>query len=213
MSDIKVLIADDHHLMVDGIKSLLDDVEGLEIVGVANDGEETMVFVSRKPVDVILLDLQMPKMNGFQVAEQIKKKYPKIRILVLTMYDKPGFIRELLESGVDGYVLKNTGKEELVEGIKTVNNGEKFFSKEVSGIFYDSFRKEKDENTFLTTREIEIIKLIAQELTSQEIADKLFLSHFTVDTHRRNIINKLGVKNTAGLIRYAYENGYFDLQN
>jgi len=213
MSDIKVLIADDHHLMVDGIKSLLDDVEGLEIVGVANDGEETMVFVSRKPVDVILLDLQMPKMNGFQVAEQIKKKYPKIRILVLTMYDKPGFIRELLESGVDGYVLKNTGKEELVEGIKTVNNGEKFFSKEVSGIFYDSFRKEKDENTFLTSREIEIIKLIAQELTSQEIADKLFLSHFTVDTHRRNIINKLGVKNTAGLIRYAYENGYFDLQN
>ncbi|MEQ8689200.1 MAG: response regulator transcription factor [Imperialibacter sp.] len=213
MSDIKVLIADDHHLMVDGIKSLLDDVEGLEIVGVANDGEETMVFVSRKPVDVILLDLQMPKMNGFQVAEQIKKKYPAIRILVLTMYDKPGFIRELLESGVDGYVLKNTGKEELVEGIKTVNNGEKFFSKEVSGIFYDSFRKEKDENTFLTTREIEIIKLIAQELTSQEIADKLFLSHFTVDTHRRNIINKLGVKNTAGLIRYAYENGYFDLQN
>jgi len=94
-----------------------------------------------------------------------------------------------------------------------VNNGEKFYSKEVSGIFYDSFRKDKDENTFLTSREIEIIKLIAQELTSQEIADKLFLSHFTVDTHRRNIINKLGVKNTAGLIRYAYENGYFDLQN
>jgi two-component system, NarL family, nitrate/nitrite response regulator NarL len=213
MSDIKVLIADDHHLMVDGIRSLLDDVEGLEIVGVANDGEETMVFVSRKPVDVILLDLQMPKMNGFQVAEQIKKKYPTIRILVLTMYDKPGFIRELLESGVDGYVLKNTGKEELVQGIMTVHKGEKFFSKEVSGIFYDSFRKEKDENTFLTSREIEIIKLIAQELTSQEIADKLFLSHFTVDTHRRNIINKLGVKNTAGLIRYAYENGYFDLQN
>jgi DNA-binding NarL/FixJ family response regulator len=213
MSGIKVLIADDHHLMVDGIRSLLDDVEGIEIAGVANDGEETMVFVSRHPVDVILLDIQMPKLNGFQVAEQIKKKYPATKILVLTMYDKPGFIRELLESGVDGYVLKNTGKDELVQGIRTVSKGEKFFSKEVSGIFYDSFRKEKEDNTFLTTREIEIIKLIAQEFTSQEIADKLFLSHFTIDTHRRNIINKLGVKNTAGLIRYAYENGYFDLQS
>ncbi len=213
MSKIKVLIADDHHLMIDGLQSLLDSVDGIEIVGVAHDGHEAITFASRKPVDVILLDIQMPKMNGFQVAAELKTKRPEIKLLVLTMYDKPGFIRELLESGVDGYVLKNTGKEELVEGIRAVMQGERYFSKEVETIFFDSLKKSKDDTAFLTTREVEIMKLIAREFTSQEIAEQLFLSHFTVDTHRKNIISKLGVKNTAGLIRYAYENGYFELKN
>lgn len=213
MKKIKVLIADDHHLMIDGLKSLLDSVEQVEIVGIAHDGLEALKIISRKQVDVVLLDIQMPKMNGFEVAAELKTKHPEIKILMLTMYDKPGFIRELLETGVDGYVLKNTGKEELVEGIQAVMAGERYFSKEVETIFFDSLKKSRDESAFLTAREVEIMKLIARELTSQEIAEQLYLSHFTVDTHRKNIISKLGVKNTAGLIRYAYENGYFDLKN
>ncbi|MFI5221023.1 MAG: response regulator [Bacteroidia bacterium] len=212
---IKVIIADDHQMFIDGIKSLLRTHKNISIVGEANNGEQVLEILSKDPADIILMDVNMQVMDGIEATKQVRSKYPNVKILMLTMFNTKEYIEKVLRAGAHGYILKNTGKEELHEAIDKIMNGESYFSKEVTGRIMEGIQKRKSvENdpmrAELTDREKEVLKLISQELTTQEIADKLFISHHTVETHRKNLISKLNVKNTAGLVKYAVLQGLAD---
>ena len=209
---IKIIIADDHQLFIDGIKSILKSIRNMEIIGEVNNGNLLLELLEQQQCDVILMDINMPEMNGIDATKLIKSKFPGIRILMLTMYSSRDYIEKLLRVGADGYILKNTGKEELQEAIETVYKGESFFSKEVTERIMEGLQKKKttEKNAYvveLTEREIDVLKLIVQEFTTTEIAEKLFISTHTVETHRKNLISKLNVRNIAGLVKYAMQHG------
>lgn len=202
------MIADDHQVIIDGIKSLLTSEE-IQAVGEAHSGDELMDKLTRTTPDVILLDINMPGMNGLEAASLIRQKYPVVKLLVLTMYNKPEFIRNLISAGVHGYLLKNTGKAELLNAIRMVYNGEDYFSHEVSKTLIASMKSNtSSQEPQLTKREKEVLKLIAKGMSTLEIAEKLFVSKHTIDTHRKNLLGKLNIKNSVGLARYAIDNGY-----
>lgn len=213
MEKIKILVADDHQIFRDGIKSLLAGEENIEVVAEAGDGEEVIEQVKNRPVDEVLMDIHMPNMNGVEASKLLKRHYPDIKILALTMYDDDNHILEILEAGAQGYLLKNTNKNELISAIKALAGGNSYFTEVVSHkillqlkrVRKQRIKKGKDPNMPLTEREIEVLRLIAEGLTNTQIADKLFISHRTVDTHRRNLLRKLHVSNTAGLVKYAYQ--------
>ena len=209
---IKIIIADDHQLFIDGIKSILKSIRNMEIIGEVNNGNLLLELLEQQQCDVILMDINMPEMNGIDATKLIKSKFPEIRILMLTMYSSRDYIEKLLRVGADGYILKNTGKEELQEAIETVYKGESFFSKEVTERIMEGLQKKKtaEKNAYvveITEREIDVLKLIVQEFTTTEIAEKLFISTHTVETHRKNLISKLNVRNIAGLVKYAMQHG------
>ena len=216
---IKVLITDDHQMFIDGIKALLVDSEEIHVVAMANNGEEALEKLKNQPIDVVIMDINMPVMNGIEATKQIKEKYPDVKILALTMYIEKELITEIVKAGATGYILKNTGKEELVNALTTIAKGEKFYSSDVALKMMDAkttleyaedLKDHKNLNINLTKREEEILKLIAQEYTTTQIAEKLFISFFTVETHRKNLIRKLNVKNVAGLVKFAIKNGLVD---
>lgn len=206
---INILIADDHKMIIDGLKSMLATEEGLQVVGEAYNGKEVLERLKQYPVDLILMDINMPELDGIDATRKLKTQFPKVKVLVLTMYNKPEFVRNLMEAGADGYILKNTGKDELLEAIRQLHAGQPYWGKEITKTVMESLRGGPANNTLvLTRREKEILKLIVEEYTTPEIAEKLFISNYTVETHRKNLLSKLGVKNVAGLVRYAMENGY-----
>ncbi len=214
---IKVLIAEDHQIMIDGIRSLLADENSIQIVAAANNGREALDKLAENPVDVVIADVNMPEMSGIELTRAIAAKYPQIRVLVLTMYNDQEIITEILNAGAAGYILKNTGQEEFVDAIRTVAGGGSYFSDEVTHTMLQSFQAkakepetEEDNRPPLTKREKEIVRLIAQENSSAEIAEKLFISQRTVETHRKHIIKKVGIKNVAGLVKYAIEQKLLD---
>ncbi len=212
---IKIIIADDHQMFIDGIKSLLKTNKNMSIVGEANNGVQLLEVLSKTPADIILMDVNMPEMDGIEATKQVCQKYPNTKVLMLTMFNTRDYIEKLLRAGAHGYILKNTGKEELHEAIETLIKGESYFSKEVTERIMEGLQKKKStENNpmtvELTEREKDVLKLIAQELTTQEIADKLYISFHTVETHRKNLISKLGVRNIAGLVKYAVMNGFVE---
>lgn len=202
------MIADDHQVIIDGLKSLVEGEE-IEAIGEALTGQELMDKLSRNTPDVVLVDINMPQMDGIEASTMIRKKFPLVKIVILTMYDKPEFIRNLVSIGVNGYLLKNTGKTELLTAIRKVYAGEDYFSREVSKTLISSMKSSVfDQQVQLTKREKEVLKLIAKGLSTSEISEELFVSTHTVDTHRKNLLGKLQIKNTAGLVRFAFENGY-----
>jgi DNA-binding NarL/FixJ family response regulator len=203
---IKILVADDHPMIIEGLTLALSGSDSVSVVAKAREGEEVLSNLRKESVDVILLDINMPGLNGFETIKKIKPEYPEIKIIVLTMYDKPEFIRSVIESGANGYLLKNTGKDEMILAIQKVYRGETFFSQDVQKILK---KEESDPNSsvHLTRREKEVLCLIAREKTTPEIAEELFISTHTVDTHRKNLLAKLNVKNAAGLVKYAMDNG------
>lgn len=212
---IKIIIADDHQMFIDGIKSLLKLDKKMTIVGEANNGQEVLEILLKTKTDIILMDVNMLVMDGIEATKQVRQKYPDVKILMLTMFNTRDYIEKVLRAGAHGYILKNTGKEELHEAIETVMRGESYFSKEVTERIMEGLQKKKvaENNPMmveLTEREKDVLKLIAEELTTQEIADKLFISHHTVETHRKNLISKLNVRNTAGLVKYAVHQGLVD---
>lgn len=212
---IKIIIADDHQLFIDGIKSIIKSIKNLEISAEVNNGKQLLEHLSKQGCDVILMDINMPDMDGIEATKEVKKRYPNIKIIMLTMYSSRDYIEKLLRVGADGYILKNTGKEELQKAIETVHQGESYFSAEVTERIMEGLQKKKsaEKNSFmveLTEREIDVLKLIVQELTTSEIAEKLFISTHTVETHRKNLISKLNVRNIAGLVKYAMQNGLVD---
>jgi len=211
----KIIIADDHQMFIDGLKSLLNTNNQLEIVGEANNGKQLLELLANTPSDIVLMDVNMPEMDGVEATKQLAQHYPHIKVLMLTMFNTRDYIEKLLKAGAHGYILKNTGKEELFEAIEKVMAGESYFSKEVTERIMEGLQRkktiEKDPMMVeLTDREKEVLKLIVQEMTSNEIAEKLFISFHTVETHRKNLISKLGVKNIAGLVKYAFQQGLID---
>lgn len=208
MTNLKIFIADDHQLLIDGLTSFFKELDGFEVIGHANDGLVLLQEIATKVPDIILLDLNMPKMDGMTTLKNIKANYPNIKVIIISNYHQSQLIKETKALGANGYVLKNGSKSDLLSAIETVNSGKMYFPEEEektnnNSVFADEFMKKHQ----LTKREVEIIRLVCQELNSKEIAEKLFIAEFTVNTHRRNILSKLGMKNTPALINFAKQNG------
>lgn len=201
---IKVFITDDHYMIVEGIRSLLHNDTDLEWMGHAMTAESCLAFLKLHRPDVVLLDISLPDKNGIDLCREIKTLYPDIRIIGLSSFNQQSFIQKMMESGASGYILKNATRDELKEAIETVMNGMAFLSSEAALTIE---RNEDSKIPVLTRREKEILELIAQGLTNHTIADKLFISTTTVDTHRKNILAKFNAKNTATLIRLAGQFG------
>ena len=211
---IKILVVDDHNIVSDGLRSLIEDTYGMECVGTAPNGKMALEVVKSLPVDVVLMDIDMPIMNGIEATRAVKRDHPLVKVISLTMHKERGMVQRLMECGADGYMLKNSDRDELITAIRKVASGQKYFSSDVAMSLL-----QKTDTTVLpgegtladiTEREAEIIRMLAQGLSSKEIGDKLFISNRTVDTHRTNIMQKLGLHNVAGLIRWAFNNGYAD---
>lgn len=209
---IKIVIADDHRMFIDGLKALLKTQKQFSITGEALNGKQLLEILGNTAADIILMDVNMPEMDGIEATKQVKLHYPQIKVLMLTMFNTRDYIEKLLRAGADGYILKNTGKEELTIAIETIMRGESFFSKEVTEKIMEGLQKKKNQEndpmmTELTEREKDVLKLIVEELTTNEISETLHISPHTVETHRKNLISKLQVKNIAGLVKYAIQHG------
>lgn len=212
MKNIKILLADDHAILRDGLKIALQTDKSFKILGEAGDGEEVIEMVKKLQPDIVILDINMPKMSGIEAARAIRKFDKKIRILILTMHEQENYIVDAISSGVNGYIFKMSDMEEFLLAIKELAAGRDYFSEKVSKIVFKGMQskaqKSEDlEKVHITTREKEILKLLAKGRTSQEIAETLFISYFTVGQHRKNILEKLGLKNTAELVFYAVREG------
>ena len=208
-------MADDHQLVIDGLKLMFDDTPNIIFVGSANNGEAALEELSKHDVDVLLLDINMPVMNGIECCGLARQQFPNLKILALSMMKDASLVKEILKAGATGFLLKNAGQDEVISAIERVHNGEQAFSDEILKIVMGSFSddKEKAPNNKLpkiSRREKQILKLIVWEKTTHEIAQELFISFGTVETHRRNLLHKLDVKNTAGLVRVALENNLLD---
>ena len=211
---IRVYIADDHQVLLDGLRTLLSSFEDLEVVGVGHNGLEAIQFLRSEAVDVMLLDINMPQMNGIETCKIIQRDFPNVKVIALSMYNKASFIQQMLKNGAMGYVLKNTGQEDLVQAIRTVHKGEQYLGPNASKTLMASVLGQKKKNRSyipeLTRREKEILDLIAKEYTTQEIGTELHISLNTVETHRKNLLSKCGVRNSVGLIKVAYERGLLE---
>ncbi|HWP83395.1 MAG TPA: response regulator transcription factor [Bacteroidota bacterium] len=219
---IRLLIADDHSIVRSGLRALLESGEHFAVIGEATNGEQAIRMATKTKPDVILLDLSMPKLSGIEAARLLKEKLPQLKILILTIYESEEYVSQMVGAGVDGYVLKNADRKELLDAISTVASGKRYFSRKISDIIIDGFIKKTSSEEQprtpppvrkLSQREIQILQFIAQGLTSPQIAEKLFLSVRTVNTHRSNIMKKLGIHETAGLVRYAFEIGLLKLKS
>jgi two-component system response regulator NreC len=206
--NIRIAIADDHPLVSQGLKSLIEDQSDISLVGIAENGVELLNILKLMPVDIALVDIDMPIKNGIETTKDITLNFPATRVIILTMHDEKAMIKQLMELGAFGYLLKNCGQVELLLAIRNVAAGKKHFSGDVTMALLtdDPIPGDSPELKELTTREIEILTLIATGQSNKEIGDKLFISHRTVDTHRTNLMKKLDVHNIAGLIRIAYRN-------
>ncbi len=208
---IRVLIADDHQMFIDGLKALLASEPDISTGGQALNGNEVIKYLKNNVVDVILMDINMPELDGIETTKIVTKNYKYVKVLMLTMHKGMEYINQIINTGASGYILKNTGKRELIEAIKTVASGNPYYSKEVTETIIGSFKTVKEpelkkDEIQLTSREREILKLIAQEFTTPEISEALNISQHTTDTHRRNLLSKLNARNTAGLVLYAVNN-------
>lgn len=206
---IKVAITDDHPIVANGLKKILDDFANIDVVAVYTTGNDMLKEVGASLPDVMLLDMNLPDLEGPELARQLLKKFPSIKIIVLTSSDVTVQVKKMLQIGCQGYLLKDSDDKTIVQAIETVYDGGQFLSPVIQQqLVNDMFRtKNQKQNTLLTRREKEVLQLITQEFTNQEIADKLFISLHTVDNHRSSLLQKLDAKNTAGLVKKAIENG------
>ncbi|WP_435353909.1 response regulator transcription factor [Emticicia sp. SJ17W-69] len=212
---IRVLIADDHVIVAESLSILIDTMDGIEVVGTVNNGWQVLTFLETNDADVVLTDLHMPLMNGIETTIRVREKYPKVAVMLLTMSEETSVIKEALVAGVDGYIMKRAERKELEQAIKTVASGQKFFSEAVvmrlAQMPNPNTTNGKDniaEHISLTPREIEVMQLVIQDLSNNEIAEKIFISPTTVETHRRNLMKKLGVSSALGLMRWAMKHGF-----
>ncbi len=214
---IQILIVDDHQIIIDGIKSLLAKMSNLAVVAEANNGKDAIEVLNKIKVDIVLLDIEMPGINGWDTAKIITSRFPHTKVIALTSYSEKAIIKKMLNAGASGYILKNIKKETLIEAITVVHRGERYFSTEISLALLKPSAEESipqkqisSSGHSLSPREIEILKLIAAGLSNNEIGEKLFISHKTVNAHRENIMKKLNLHNIAGLVRFAIDNGLIE---
>ncbi|MBY0543413.1 MAG: response regulator transcription factor [Sphingobacteriaceae bacterium] len=201
---MKILLVDDHAIVSDGLEAILKVVDGFEIVNKLTSGDFALAYLKQHEVDLVITDYSMPDMDGLTLVKKAKLIKPDIKIIVLSMHDEALMIREMLAAGVDGYVLKKYAQQEIVNAIETVHNGRKYFSNEVNKALLSALLPQELSENSVTERELEVLKLLAEELTSKQIAEKLFISERTVETHRKNLMRKTGANNAIGLVRYAY---------
>ncbi|UXX77776.1 response regulator transcription factor [Reichenbachiella carrageenanivorans] len=202
MNTIKVLLADDHTIVMEGLQVVLSAEEEFEVVGTVLNGEQVIQFVGKHPVDVVVLDINMPVMDGISCARRLKKDYPELKIIILTMYAQRSFVDEILKIGIDGCLLKNNTGKELTTAIFRVMNGSQYYDR------LKNFNSSEEEvkQYKLSKRELDVIKLVAEGKTSQQIADELFISELTVQTHRRNMMRKLDLKNSMQVVQFVQDN-------
>lgn len=200
---IKVFIIDDHYMVIEGIRSLLQNEKGIEWVGHASNGASCLAFLQQQLPDIILMDINLPEISGIDLCKQVRLQYPSVFVIGLSTFNQQSFIQKMIDNGASGYVLKNATKEELLEAIETVAKGKTYLSHEAA----QSLRKSSStEKPILTSREKEVLELIANGMTNNEIAQQLFLSVTTVDTHRKNLLSKFNCRNIASLIKFAVQN-------
>jgi DNA-binding NarL/FixJ family response regulator len=201
---IQVFIVDDHQMIVEGIRSLLEGEKEIEWMGSARTPEDLMAFLGRSQPDIILLDVNLPQRSGLELCLEIKQQYPGIRVIGLSTSDQPSVIRKMQDNGASGYLLKDAGKQEIMTALREVSKGRSFVSFSVA----EALKKKtpNDQLPAVTRREREVLGLIADGLTNQEIAAKLFLSIDTIDSHRKNLLTKFNAKNTAALVKIAVSN-------
>jgi DNA-binding NarL/FixJ family response regulator len=202
---MKVFLVDDHAILLDGIKSILSQEEQLQIIGEANNAEAAVDFIKNHAVDLLITDFNLPGMDGLALVRLVKKISPSTKIILLSMHDEVHLVKEILKEGISGYVLKNDSHKELLQAIAAVKECKIYLSNDINKIIINSLQF-PDEERMLTDREREILKLIAQECSNKDIAEKLFISERTVETHRKNIFRKTKTNSLVGLIKFAYAN-------
>lgn len=218
---IKLMIVDDHQLFRSGLISLMNSFQDIEVLGEAGNGQELLNLLEEKQPDVILMDLNMPTMDGIEATKAVKAKYPDIKIVILTMQDEDKFIIHLIDQGANGYLLKNAHPEEMVHAIRTVVEQDQYFNQMTSQVLLNSLRDGRKKNQKpnfsnqleLTRREREVLQLICEGLSNAEISEKLFISIRTVEGHRSNLLNKTDTRNSAGLVAYAIRNNLVNVDS
>lgn len=210
MKTVKILLVDDHYMIREGLKALLGQLSNIELVGAVGNGKQALEFIEESEVDLVLMDIDMPEMDGIETTRIIQKKHSGIKVLALTMYEDHAHITSMVQSGASGYLLKTSDRPMLIDAIYRVNMGENYFPQEITGSVMQRFLNKAHKRIAktggpedLTPRQTEVLNLIARGLTNRQIAEKLFISKRTVDAHRRSLLEKLKVKNTAGLVRHA----------
>ncbi|MDP9956204.1 response regulator [Epilithonimonas hungarica] len=211
---IRVLIVDDHQLMIEGLRSLLEDEDSISFVAGATSMQEAMTFLENNKIDVILMDVNMPDSSGIEITKKVKALFPQIKVVALTMHDDISIISKMIKAGASGYVMKRTNMHEVVDALKIVYKDGRYLSPSAQNIIMDNlmspdeFMDHKEETKpLLSARELEVLKLIAKEYSNEQIGEKLFISERTVEAHRRNIFIKTKTKSIVGLIKYAINEG------
>lgn len=202
---MRILLVDDHTILLDGVRSLLEKDESLQVLAAAPSAEKALEFLKTNTVDLIITDFNMPGMDGLSFIHAINRVCPESKVIVLSMHDEVHLVKEILRTGVQGYVLKKDTHQELLKAIAEVRQGNVFLSSDINKLLIVNLQK-PDEGRLLTDREREILKLIAGEYSNKQIAEALFISERTVETHRKNIFRKTGTNSLVGLIKFAYAN-------
>lgn len=209
----KILLVDDHKIMRDGIKAIITGSSDYQVVSEASDGVEALDYLADHTVDIVVIDINMPNLDGVGCTKAIKEKNAKTKVLAMSMYVDEQHIVNMLKAGANGYISKDAGRKVLLEALDTINEGEAYHGKEITNVIMSEFSKTKEEKMkenpidFLTARELDVLKLIVEEKSNYEIADELHISIRTVDAHRRNLLQKTGVKNAVGLTKFALKHG------
>lgn len=210
MEPIRIVLCDDHRIVIDGLQSLLAGVPDMDCVGTALHGEEALYLLGHVKVDVLVTDLDMPDMDGYELIAQVKRTHPEVKGLVLSMLDEPAMIKRAIDLGVDGYVVKDAGRDEVLLAIREVHEGRRYFGSSVTDALLQKGASTGRNSSLLaglSDREIEVLAALAEGLGNREIGERLFISPRTVDTHRTNLMKKLDTHHVAGLVRIAIKGG------
>jgi DNA-binding NarL/FixJ family response regulator len=207
MESYTIVLADDHAMFREGARKIIERINDVSISGEVNDGLELLEFLKSSSPKMVIVDISMPNLRGLEAIREIRRTYPKVKILVLTMHKKKAFVRQALKDGADGFLLKEDAGSELIRAVQTIRNGNKYLSPLLSGLLA-SLTLEEEETEVLTRREREVLKLLAEGKRTNEIARALYISPYTVRRHRSNIMEKLGVNNLADLVKYAISQNY-----
>lgn len=210
MTNVKIALVDDHKIVRDGIKIMLESQPGIEVIAEASNGKEVLEMIKNQRIDLVIMDINMPEVDGIAATRELIEKYPKVKVLALTMSNDDLHVRQMIQAGASGYIMKSAGRKELKGAIESIMNGKHYFSDEATHSVMMDLVKGKGKSTspdvvHITDRELEILEHIVKEYTNQEIAEKLYISPRTVDAHRRNLLQKTGARNTAGLVKYAFQ--------